>query len=160
MIRPATPADVPALARLIAALAQYERLEHALCLDEERLRQHLFGPQPFAEVLVAEEGGALIGYALFFPVYSTFRCQPGLYLEDVFVRREARGRGHGKALLAAVARRALERGCGKLEWSVLDWNEPAIHFYQSLGAAPVGGWTSYRLAGDALAALAAGAASL
>jgi GNAT superfamily N-acetyltransferase len=160
MIRSATAADVPAVARLIGALAEYERLEHALYLDEGRLRDHLFGPQPFAEVLLAEQGGAVVGYALYFPIYSTFRCNPGLYLEDLFVQPEARGQGHGKALLAAVARRALQRGCTKVEWSVLDWNEPAIRFYSSLGAVPVGGWTSYRLTEGALAALAAGTASL
>jgi GNAT superfamily N-acetyltransferase len=154
MIRSATPADVPAIGRLIGTLAEYEHLEHALCLDEGRLRKHLFGPQPFAEVLLAEEAGAVVGYALFFPIYSTFRCNPGLFLEDLFVQPESQGQGHGKALLAAVARRAVERGCAKVEWSVLAWNEPAIRFYNSIGAAPVGGWISYRLAGDALAALA------
>jgi GNAT superfamily N-acetyltransferase len=154
MIRPATPADVPAIARLIRGLAEYERLTHALNLDEGRLHEHLFGPRPFAEVLLAEEAGEVVGYALYFLTYSTFRCEPSLYLEDVFVVPERRGQGHGKALLAAVARVAVERGCGRLEWTVLDWNAPAIRFYRSLGAEPMDMWTIYRLGGDALKALA------
>ncbi len=152
MIRPATAADAPAIARLIRALADYERLSHAVTLDEGRLRDHLFGPRPFAEALLAEDAGAVVGYALFFPTYSTFLGRPGLYLEDLFVEPAHRGKGHGKALLAAVARLAVERGCGRLEWSVLDWNEPAICFYRLVGAAPVDGWTVYRLTGDALEA--------
>jgi GNAT superfamily N-acetyltransferase len=154
MIRPATPGDVSTVCRLIRGLAEYERLTHALSLDEERLRTHLFGPQPFAEVLLAEEAGAVVGYALFFPNYSTFRCEPTLYLEDLFVVPEARGRGHGKALLGAVAGRAVERGCARLEWSVLDWNEPAIRFYRALGAEAMDAWTVYRLSGAALDGLA------
>ena len=154
MIRPAVAADTPAIARLIRALADYERLSHAVALDEGRLRDHLFGPRPFAEALLAEDGGGAVGYALFFPIYSTFLGRPGLYLEDLFVEPAHRGKGHGKALLAAVARLAVERGCGRLEWSVLDWNEPAIRFYRSVGAAPVEGWTVYRLAGEALEAAA------
>src|SRR4029077_6278241 len=117
---------------------------------EARLREHLFGPRPFAEVLLAEDAGAVVGFALFFPSYSTFRAQPGLYLEDLFVEPEHRGRGHGKALLRALARLAVERDCGRLEWSVLNWNEPAIRFYRSLGAVPLDEWTSYRLTGEAL----------
>ena len=154
MIRPAAAEDAPAVARLIRSLAEYERLSHVVALDEGRLREHLFGPRPFAEALLAEDAGEVVGYALFFSTYSTFLGQPGLYLEDLFVRPEYRGRGHGKALLAAVARRAVERGCGRLEWSVLDWNEPAVRFYRSVGAAPVDGWTVYRLTGEALAAAA------
>jgi GNAT superfamily N-acetyltransferase len=156
MIRPATIADVPALGRLIRGLAEYERVEHALNLDTDRLRDHLFGPRPFAEALLAEEAGEAIGYALFFSVYTTFHCQPTLYLEDIFVWPEYRGRGHGKALMAATARLAVERGYFRLEWSVLNWNEPSIRFYRSLGAVPVEGWTSFRLTGDALTAAAAG----
>jgi GNAT superfamily N-acetyltransferase len=159
MIRPATAADVPAIDRLIRGLAEYERLEHALNLDADRLHEHLFGPRPVAEVLLAEEAGEAIGYALFFPIFSTFRCQAALYLEDLFVRPEYRGRGHGKALMAAVARLAVERGCCRLEWSVLNWNEPSIRFYRSLGAVPVEGWTGYRLTGDALAAAGSASAS-
>jgi GNAT superfamily N-acetyltransferase len=156
MIRPATPADVPVIARLIRGLAEYERLAHAVEMDEARLREHLFGPAPFAEVLLAEDSGAVVGFALFFPTYSTFRVRPGLFLEDLFVVPEARGQGHGKALLAALARQAVERGCGRLEWSVLNWNEPAIGFYNSLGAEPMKEWTVYRLTGEALRAVAAG----
>jgi GNAT superfamily N-acetyltransferase len=155
MIRPATAADIPTIGRLIRALAEYERAEQFLTLDEGRLQQHLFGPHPVAEVLLAEDVGEVVGYALFFSIYSTFRCRPGLYLEDLFVRPEYRGRGHGKALLVALARLAVERDCGKLEWSVLNWNEPSIRFYRSLGAVPVEGWTAYRLAGEALSAAAA-----
>jgi GNAT superfamily N-acetyltransferase len=155
MIRPATPADVPTIARLIRGLAEYERLADKVTLDEDRLRQHLFGPRPYAEVLLAEESGTVFGFALFFHNFSTFLAQPGIYLEDLFVFPEHRGRGHGKALFRALARLAAERGCGRLEWSVLDWNEPSIGFYRSLGAAALDDWTTYRLTGDALAALAA-----
>jgi GNAT superfamily N-acetyltransferase len=154
MIRPATSPDTPAIARLIRALAEYERLSHAVTLDTAQLREHLFGPRPFAEVLLAEEAGEVIGFALFFHNYSTFVGRPGIYLEDLFVDPEHRGQGHGKALLRAVARLAVERGCGRLEWSVLNWNEPAIRFYRSLGAVPMDEWTVYRLTGDALAAAA------
>src|SRR5262245_4735983 len=145
MIRPAVPADVSTIARLIRALAEYERLAHAVDLDEGRLREHLFGPKPYAEVLLAEEAGAVVGYALFFHNYSTFRAQPGIYLEDLFVIPEHRGKGHGKALLTEVARLAVERGCARLEWTVLNWNEPALAFYWALGAVPLDEWTVYRL---------------
>ena len=150
MIRPATPADVPTIARLIRALAEYERLAHAVVLDEGRLREHLFGSRPYAEVLLAEEAGTVVGFALFFHNYSTFLAKPGIYLEDLFVEPAQRGKGHGKALLQALARLALERDCGRLEWSVLNWNEPSIQFYKSLGAEPMNEWTVYRLAGEAL----------
>ena len=159
MIRPATPADTPAIARLIRSLAEYERLSHAVTLDEGHLREHLFGPRPFAEVLLAEEAGAVVGFALFFHNYSTFVGRPGIYLEDLFVEPEHRGKGHGKALLRALARLVVERGCGRLEWAVLNWNEPAIHFYRSLGAVSMTEWTGYRLAGDALATAAGGDAT-
>ena len=152
MIRAATPDDVPTVARLIRALAEYERLSHCVELDEGRLREHLFGPRPYAEVLLAEEGGAAVGYALFFPVYSTFRGEPALYLEDLFVVPEHRGKGHGKALLRALAGLAVERGYPRLDWAVLNWNEPALRFYRALGAVPMDDWTVYRLTGDALAA--------
>lgn len=145
MTRPATPADVPAIARLVLALAEYEKLADRVSLDEGRLRDHLFGPRPYAEAMVAEENGTVVGFALFFHSYSTFLAKPGIYLEDVFVLPECRGRGHGKALLRGVARVAVERGCGRVEWSVLDWNEPSIKFYRSLGAVPLDDWTMMRL---------------
>jgi GNAT superfamily N-acetyltransferase len=154
MIRAATAADLATISRLIRALAEYEKLAHTVTLDDGQLREHLFGPRPFAEALLAEEAGEAAGFALFFPTYSTFAGRPNLYLEDLFVCPEYRGRGHGKALLAAVARLAVERGCGRVEWAVLDWNEPAVQFYRSLGAVPVSGWSVYRLAGEALRAAA------
>ena len=154
MIRPATPADVPAIARLIRDLAEYERLAHAVVLDEARLRDHLFGPRPYCEVLLAEDVGDVVGFALFFHNYSTFLARPGIYLEDLFVKPELRGRGHGKALLRALAELAVERGCGRLEWAVLNWNEPAINFYNTLGAKPMTEWTVYRLTGDELREMA------
>jgi GNAT superfamily N-acetyltransferase len=150
MIRPATADDTPAICRLIRGLAEYERLAHVVALDEARVRAHLFGPRPFAEVLLAEEAGAVVGFALFFHNYSTFLAQPGIFLEDLFVEPAHRGRGHGKALLRALARLAVERDCGRLEWAVLNWNEPAIRFYEALGAEPLDEWTGYRLTGAAL----------
>jgi len=154
MIRPATPADVPVITELIRALAEYEKLIHEVFLDEQRLQDHLFGPRRFAEVLLAEDKGGIAGFALFFHNYSTFLGQPGIYLEDLFVRPERRGQGHGKALLVALASLAIERGCGRLEWSVLNWNEPALEFYRSLGAKPMDEWTIYRLTGEDLEQLA------
>lgn len=154
MIRPATLADVPSIARLIRGLAEYERLSHVVTLDEDRLREHLFGPRPYAEVLLAEDGGAVVGFALFFHNYSTFRAKPGIYLEDLFVDPAHRGKGHGKALLISLARLALARDCARVEWSVLNWNEPSIRFYQALGAEPLDEWTAYRLTGEALEKLA------
>ncbi|MFO0852743.1 MAG: GNAT family N-acetyltransferase [Gemmataceae bacterium] len=154
MIRPATPADVPTIARLIGALAEYEKLAHEVVLDEGRLRDHLFGPRPYCECLVAEDAGMAVGFALFFHNYSTFLGKPGIYLEDLFVLPDARGNGHGKALLTALAKLAVERDCGRLEWAVLDWNEPAIGFYKSLGAVPMDEWTVNRVTGDALQKLA------
>jgi len=154
MIRSATPTDAPAIARLIRGLAAYERFSHAVVLNEQRLREHLFGPRPYAEVLVAEEAGAVVGFALFFHNYSTFRSQPGLYLEDLFVEPAHRGKGHGKALFLALARLAVARGCGQIEWTVLNWNEPAKQFYRSLGAVPMDMWTAYRLTDAALVAAA------
>jgi len=139
---------------LIRALARYERLEHEVVGTETALREHLFGAQPRAEVALAEEGGAIAGFALFFHNYSTFLCKPGLYLEDIFVLPEHRGRGHGRALLAHLARLALTRGCGRFEWSVLDWNEPAIGFYESLGARRLDDWRIFRVTGEALEKLA------
>ena len=200
MIRPATPDDVPIIADLIRALAEYEKVSHRVTLDEKRLHEHLFGRHPFAEVLLAEIDGALprggtfatcrpkrdgepgainsgpggtdgnpgatngepgalatrgiAGFALFFHNYSTFQAQPGIYLEDLFVRPEFRGHGYGKALLAGLAKLALKRGCCRLEWSVLNWNKPALGFYRYLGAKPMDEWTVYRLYGTELEQLA------
>ena len=154
MIRNATNADTPAICELIRGLAEYERLADKLNLDQDRLQAHLFGPRPVAEVLLAEEAGAVVGFALFFPIFSTFHCRPGIYLEDLFVMPEYRGKGHGKALLTALARIAVERGCGHLEWTVLKWNESAIGFYRSLGAFAMDQWCNYRVMGEALGQLA------
>jgi len=154
MIRPATPADVPEIVSLIRALAVYEKLPHEVELDDAALAEHLFGPRPYAECLMAEDAGAVVGFALFFHNYSTFGGKPGIYLEDLFVIPEARGRGHGKALFVELAKLATARNCGRLEWAVLDWNEPAIGFYKSLGAVAKDEWTTYRLNGDALTELA------
>lgn len=155
MIRLATPTDIPAIVHLIRALAEYEKLSHQVVVDEARLREHLFGPKPYAEVLLAEDGGQVVGYALFFHTYSTFLGRPSLYLEDLFVLPEQRGRGHGKALLARLARLAVERDCGRFEWMVLDWNTPAIQFYESLGAALAPEWQLCRMTGEALQRFAA-----
>jgi GNAT superfamily N-acetyltransferase len=157
MIRSATPADIPAIASLIRALAEYEKLSHVVVLREEDLRQHLFGERRYAEVILAEEAGTVVGFALFFHNYSTFLTKPGIYLEDLFVRPEHRGKGHGKALLTHLAKLAVERGCGRFEWSVLDWNTPAIEFYESLGAVCMEDWNLYRLTGEPLKQLAASA---
>jgi GNAT superfamily N-acetyltransferase len=139
---------------LIRALAEYERLSDTLMLDEARLRDHLFGSRRYAEVLLAEEAGEIVGFALFFHNYSTFLGKPGLYLEDLFVVPEYRGRSHGKALLRAVARLAVERDCGRLEWSVLNWNTPVIGFYRALGAVAITEWSVYRLTDQPLLAVA------
>jgi GNAT superfamily N-acetyltransferase len=154
MIRPATAADVPIIAQFIRALAQYERLAHTIAFDDTRLGEHLFGLRPVAEVLLAEEAGIPVGFALFFPTFSTFQGRPNLYLEDLFVQPDSRGKGHGKALLAAVARLAVERGFGRLEWAVLKWNDPALRFYQALGAVPMDDWTIYALRDAALETVA------
>ncbi len=154
MIRTARPADVPALLDLIRALARYEKLEHEVTGTEADLHTHLFGPNPRAEALVVDEGAELVGLALYFHNFSTFLCKPGLYLEDLFVKPEHRGRGHGASLLKALAARALERGCGRLEWAVLDWNEPAKGFYRSLGAQEMSDWRIMRVTGSALSQLA------
>lgn len=153
-IRPAMRADLPLILELIRALAEYERLAHACVATEARLEATLFGPRPDAEVLIAEAAGEPAGFALFFHNYSTFLAQRGLYLEDLFVRPAHRGRGVGRALLAELARLAIARDCGRFEWSVLDWNAPAIGFYRALGAEPLDDWTTFRLTGDALRRLA------
>jgi GNAT superfamily N-acetyltransferase len=152
-IRPAERADVPVIAELIRGLARFEKLEHEVSMTQERLAENLFGRHRYAETLLAEEEGVPVGFALFFHNFSTFLAQPGIYLEDLFVVPEQRGRGVGRALLKELARLAVERGCGRLEWSVLDWNREAIGFYERLGAKPNSEWTVYRLAGEALSAL-------
>jgi GNAT superfamily N-acetyltransferase len=154
MIRFARPDDVHVILSLIVQLARYERLEHEVVGTEAELREHLFGARPRAEVLVVEDAGSVVGFALFFHNYSTFLCKPGLYLEDLFVLPSHRRKGYGKALLGALARLAVERGCGRFEWSVLDWNEPAKAFYRSLGAQQMDDWRIFRLTGDALQGLA------
>jgi GNAT superfamily N-acetyltransferase len=158
-IRPCCPDDAETLVNLIHELAVYEHLEQFANATPEAMRTHLFGPRAAAEAFLAEVDGEPAGFALFFATFSTFRGQPGLYLEDIFVRSEYRGRGIGKALLATVARLAVERGCGRLEWSVLDWNTPAIGFYQSLGARPMDEWTVYRIDDEPLKQLASLATS-
>ncbi|TMG25814.1 MAG: GNAT family N-acetyltransferase [Chloroflexi bacterium] len=153
-IRPATPNDVPTVAFLIRALSQYEKLEHEVTMTEDRLRATMFGPRPYAEALLAEDAGKPVGFALFFHNYSTFLAQPGLYLEDLYVPESHRGKGIGKSLLVQLAKIAVERNCGRLEWAVLDWNVDAIGFYEKLGAKPNSEWTVYRLTGDSLNSLA------
>lgn len=154
-IRPATVADCPTILAFIRELADYEKLLHEVVADEAALRDKLFGPRPAAEVLIAELAGEPVGFALFFTTFSTFLAKPGLYLEDLFVRPAARGKGVGAALMVALARIAVERDYGRFEWAVLDWNEPAIKFYASLGATPQTEWTVNRVTGDSLRALAA-----
>ena len=153
-IRPAVAADLALIASLIRELAEYERLADEVRLKEAVLGQYLFGAQPMAEVVIGEVDGTAQGFALFFHNFSTFEGQPGIYLEDLFVRPQARGAGLGKALLAHLAGLALARGCARLEWSVLDWNEPAIGFYRALGARPMDEWTVMRVDGAALSGLA------
>ncbi|HZG33349.1 MAG TPA: GNAT family N-acetyltransferase [Sphingopyxis sp.] len=153
-IRPATRADLPLIAQFIRDLADYEKLAHEVRFDEATLGEKLFGARPYAEVVIGEIGGAAQGFALFFHNFSTFEGRPGIYLEDLFVRPEARGSGLGKALLAHLAKLCVERGCARLEWSVLDWNAPAIGFYQGLGARMMDEWTVMRVDGDALTELA------
>lgn len=149
-IRPANPDDVPTILSLIEGLAEYEKLAHEVVATEAKLHDTLFGEKKYAEVIIGVEKGEPVGFALFFHNYSTFLGQPGIYLEDLFVKPEHRGKGYGKALLTHLAQLANERNCGRLEWSVLDWNEPAIGFYKKLGAIPMDGWTVFRLTGEAL----------
>jgi GNAT superfamily N-acetyltransferase len=157
-IREARAEDVPVILQMIKALAEYEKLSDAVATTEDQLRHSLFDRRA-ADVLLAYAGDAPAGFAVFFHNFSTFLGRPGLYLEDIFVRPEWRGRGLGKQLFARVARVAVERGCGRMEWSVLDWNEPAIGFYRKLGARPMDEWTMFRLTGDALAGAATEALS-
>ena len=152
-IRPGTPDDVSTILGFIKELAEYEKLSHEVVATEDLLRDTLFGDRAYAETLIGEIDGAPAGYALFFHNYSTFEARPGIYLEDIYVQPAHRGKGLGKALLLAVARLAVERGCARMEWSVLDWNEPSIRFYKSLGARPMDDWTVYRVDGDALQTL-------
>ncbi len=154
-IRPATITDVPVILAFIRELAEYERLTHEVVATEELLAAALFGPRPEAEVLIACADGAPVGFALFFANFSTFQARPGLYLEDLFIRPDFRGLGLGKRLLIEVARLAVARGCGRYEWSVLDWNAPSIRFYESLGAEMHDAWRRMRVTGAALAQLAA-----
>ena len=152
----ATESDVPLILQLIKALAEYERMAGDVTATEAGLRETLFGSDPAAEVVIAYSGDTPAGFALFFHNYSTFLGKPGLYLEDLFVVPEYRGRGFGKQLLVYLAKLAVERNCGRFEWSVLDWNEPAIGFYKSIGADPLDDWTIFRLKGEALTRLADG----
>jgi GNAT superfamily N-acetyltransferase len=154
-IRPASRADVPVILALIHELAEYERLSHEVTATEAQLKEHLFGSSPKAEVLIAELAGRAVGFALFFHNFSTFLAKPGIYLEDLYVRPEHRGKRIGTALLKHLAKIAIFRECGRLEWAVLDWNEPAIRFYKLLHAQPMNDWTIYRVTGSALENLAA-----
>ncbi len=153
-IRPASEHEVPVILQFIRDLARYEHLEHELVATEESLRATLFGSRPFAEVAFACLEGEPVGFALFFHNYSTFLGRPGIYLEDLFVRPEARGKGVGRKLLTWLAATAVSRNCGRLEWAVLNWNEPSIRFYRNLGAVPLDEWTTYRVTGPALLQLA------
>ncbi|TYT26733.1 GNAT family N-acetyltransferase [Luteimonas viscosa] len=155
VLRPARRDDVPTLLALIRALAEYEKLAHQVEADEPALAATLFGERPCAEVVIAETDGEAAGFALFFHNYSTFLARPGLYLEDLFVQPRFRGHGIGRRLMVHLAQLALARGCGRFEWSVLDWNAPAIGFYRGLGAIGMDGWTVQRVDGDALRRLAA-----
>jgi GNAT superfamily N-acetyltransferase len=155
VIRAARPADVPAMIGLIGDLAEYERARHEVQITETGLRDALFGAAPAVFALVAEADDEVVGLALWFVTFSTWLGRHGIYLEDLYVRPERRGHGIGRALLATLAAIAVERGCGRVEWAVLDWNEPALAFYRALGAVALDEWTTHRLTGDALRALAA-----
>ena len=153
-IRAAQRGDVPLLLSFIRELAEYERLSHEVSATEETLERSMFGEHAYAEALLGYAGETPVGFAIFFHNFSTFVGKPGIYLEDIYVKPEHRGNGHGRAMLRHLAGLALERDCGRFEWAVLDWNEPAIQFYRSLGARPMDDWIVYRLDGDALPALA------
>ena len=154
ILRAAERADIPEILAMIRELAEYEQLSHEVAAGAGRLEETLFGPRRYAEALLATAGGRAAGFALFFHNYSTFLARPGLYLEDIYVRPSFRGCGLGKALLTRLARIALERGCGRMEWSVLDWNTPAAAFYRKLGARPMEEWTTWRLTKEGLRDLA------
>ncbi|MGI4717822.1 MAG: GNAT family N-acetyltransferase [Janthinobacterium lividum] len=153
-IRPATPADIPHIHSMIVELAVFEKLEHLVVATEALLMEGLFGQRPACEAIVGEEDGQVVGFALFFHNFSTFLTKKGLYLEDLYVRQSHRGKGYGTQLLKRLAQIAVERNCGRFEWSVLDWNEPAIAFYKSMGADILPDWRICRLTGDTLTALA------
>lgn len=153
ILKPATLEDIPVLFQLIQALAEYEKLSHEVSGSAENLKQHLFGNPSYIEAILAEVEGKAVGFALFFHNYSTFLTQPGIYLEDLFVLPEYRRQGIGKALITHVAELAVSRGCGRLEWSVLDWNQPAIDFYEKIGAKILPDWRICRVTGASLAAL-------
>ncbi|MDB6156408.1 MAG: hypothetical protein JWO04_114 [Gammaproteobacteria bacterium] len=153
-IRPADEGDVGVILQFIRDLAKYEHLEHEVVATEGMLREALFGGRPYAEVVLACLNGEPVGFALFFHNFSTFLGRAGIYLEDLYVRPEARGHGVGRCLLTWLAATAVSRGCGRLEWAVLDWNEPSIRFYRNLGAVPLDDWTTYRVTGPALSQLA------
>lgn len=153
-LRSATIDDVPSILGFIIELAEYEKLAHEVVATEDTLRETLFGPTPYAQVIIAELAGVPVGYALFFHNFSTFTGHPGIYLEDLYVQPKHRGQGFGKLLLAYLARKAVDMNCTRVEWSVLDWNQPAIDFYRSIGALPMDGWTVQRLDGDRLASFA------
>ncbi len=155
-IRPAAPADVPLILTFIRELATYEKLAHEVVATDADMHAALFGERPVIEAVIASLDGQPVGYALFFPTFSTFLGKPGLYLEDLYVRPAARGFGVGRKLLEHLARITVERGWGRLEWSVLDWNEPSIAFYKKMGAKPMDEWTVFRLAGEKLHSLASG----
>src|SRR5471032_2255924 len=152
-IRPATPADVDAIFGMIHELAVFEKLEHMVVANPAMLHDGLFGAHPACEAIVGEEGGAVVTFALFFHNFSTFLCRKGLYLEDLYVKQSCRGKGYGKQMLVALAQLAVERNCGRFEWSVLDWNENAIKFYQGVGADLLPDWRICRVTGDALTQL-------
>ncbi len=154
-LRPATPADVPVILQLVRALAEYERAPDAVVATEQDFLRHGFGPAPRFSVLLAEQDGEVAGFALWFFTFSTWLGRPGLFLEDLFVRPQLRGRGIGKALMLELARNAVREGCGRFEWNVLDWNQPSIDFYRSLGARQLDEWVGCRVEGEALRALAA-----
>ena len=155
-IRPAAEQDIAVVLQMIRDLAEYEKLSHVVVATEEKIRETLFVENPVADVLLAYQGDECIGFAVFYATYSTFLAQPGIFLEDIFVKPHARGQGAGLALLKCVAAIAQVRGCGRVEWEVLDWNQPSIEFYEKLGARPVEGWTKYRLTGEALDRMAVG----
>ena len=155
-IEPARPADAALIVALVRELAEYERLLDQVVITAEDVLRDLFGPRPYAEAVIARAGGEAVGFALWFHNYSTFAGRPGLYLEDLFVRPAFRGRGYGESLLRHLARIALDRGCARFEWAVLDWNEPALAFYRKLGAVPLDEWTVQRVSGAALVELAQG----
>src|SRR3981081_64058 len=154
-IRPARASDVPVILQLIRDLATYERAPNEVTATEKGLTEVLFGEKPAAEVLLAFENETAVGFAVFFHNFSTWLGRPGLYLEDLFVRPEDRGKGYGRALLIELAKIARERGCGRMEWAVLNWNDPAIQFYRKLGAKPMDEWTVFRLTHDGIAKIAA-----